>query len=136
MFKLKTGEVAGYDDGQEPLIYLTSAAQDVSSAGLGFVFSDGHGLARFTEWFDDLSQLDAVDWNMVYQRYWSDNVNDMDRQRRKQAEFLVHQSCPWHVIQEIVVINTEIQQRVDSILSRFASSLRKPVRVERDWYYW
>src|SRR5262245_2002255 len=95
MLRLKTGQVSGYDEGQEPLIYLASTAQAVDSSNSRFVFSNGHGLAIFTDWFDDLSRLDEVDWNMVYQRYWKDTINDMDRQRRKQAEFLVHQSCPW-----------------------------------------
>jgi hypothetical protein len=135
MFKLKTGQVADYDDGQEPLIYMVSTAQSVGAAGVDFVFSDGHGLARFTDWFDDLKQLDAVDWGMVNQRYWSDNLNDMDRQRRKQAEFLVHRSCPWTLIQEIVVIDSAIARRVQVIQDGFPSELRKPIRVERSWYY-
>src|SRR3990172_1724605 len=95
MLKLKTGQVSGYNDGQEPLIYLVSTAQAVAAAGVEFVFTDGHGLAFFTKQFDRLERLDAVDWEMVYQRYWSDDTNDMDRQRRKQAELLVHRSCPW-----------------------------------------
>jgi ssDNA thymidine ADP-ribosyltransferase, DarT len=135
MLKLKTGQVVGYSEGQEPLIYLVSNAQDVANANLRFVFSDGHGLARFTEWFDDLSQLDAVDWNMVYQRYWSDNVNDMDRQRRKQAEFLMHQTCPWSLITEIAVINESMRQRVLLIQNAFATGDRRPVKVEPSWYY-
>src|SRR5207247_760956 len=100
MLQLKTGQVAGYHERQAPLIYLVSSAQAVADTGSGFVFTDGHGLALFTDWFDSLQRLDAVDWDMVYQRYWSDNVNDMDRQRRKQSEFLVHQLCPWSLIQE------------------------------------
>jgi len=135
MLQLKTGQVAGYDEGQEPLIYLVSSAQAVADAGLGFVFTDGHGLAFFTDQFDKLERLDAVDWAMVYQRYWSDNTNDMDRQRRKQAEFLVHRYCPWSLVQEVVVINTEMRDRVDAIQAAFPASQRKVVKVERSWYY-
>ena len=135
MFKLKTGRVAGYDEGQEPLIYLVSTAQAVADAGVGFAFSDGHGLAFITGWFDRLERLEAVDWGMVYQQYWSDNLNDMDRQRRKQAEFLVYQSCPWSLIQEIVVINTAMRERVEAIQAAFHVSKRKMVKVERRWYY-
>jgi hypothetical protein len=135
MLKLKTGQVAGYDDGQDPLIYLVSTAQAAAEAGVGFVFTDGHGLAYFTGQFDSLERLDAVDWAMVYQRYWSDNTNDMDRQRRKQAEFLVHRSCPWSLIQEIAVIDTQMRDRVEAIQTAFPASQRKVVKVERSWYY-
>jgi hypothetical protein len=135
MLQLKTGQVASYDEGQEPLIYLVSSAQAVAGAGMGFVFTDGHGLALFTDWFDSLQRLDSVDWEMVYQRYWSDNVNDMDRQRRKQAEFLVHQLCPWSLIREIAVANARMRDRVEAIQTMFPVPQRKMVKIEPSWYY-
>jgi hypothetical protein len=136
MLNLKTGRVEGYSDGQDPLIYLVSSAQAIEAAGIMFVYSDGHGLATFTEWFDDLEELDGVDWTVVNQRYWTDNINDMDRQRKKQAEFLVHQCCPWSLIQEIVVIDSTMRQRVDTIQSAFPEDQRRVVTVDRNWYYW
>src|SRR5262245_60183350 len=36
MLKLKTGQVAGYDEGQEPLIYLVSTAQAIEIGGVDF----------------------------------------------------------------------------------------------------
>lgn len=135
LLQLKTGQVAGYDEGQEPLIYLVSTAQAVRDSGAGFVFSNGHGIAAFTDWFNDLAHLDQVDWNMVYQRYWADNINDMDRQRKKQAEFLVHEQCGWSLIQEIVVMNAAMKARVEQILSRFDKRLHRPVVIRPGWYY-
>lgn len=136
MLKLKTGQVVGYNEGQEPLIYLVSSAQSVKAADLQFVFTDGHGLAKFTDWFDDLANLDSVDWTVVNERYWTDTINDMDRQRKKQAEFLVHEYCPWALIQEIVVIDVAMKQRVETIQVRFPAAQRRVVRVDRNWYYW
>lgn len=135
LLQLDTNRVAGYTERQQPLIYLVSTAQSVATSGCGFVFSNGHGIAAFTEWFDDLGRLDEVDWDMVYQRYWSDNVDDMDRQRRKQAEFIVHQFCPWTLIQEIGVVNNEAKSRADAILNDFDENLRRPVNIQAAWYY-
>ncbi|MFZ4778904.1 MAG: type II toxin-antitoxin system toxin DNA ADP-ribosyl transferase DarT [Terrimicrobiaceae bacterium] len=135
LLQLKTGRVAGYNEGQEPLIYLKTTVQAVRQAGLGFVFSDGHGIAAFTDWFDDTARLNEVDWEMVYQRYWSDNVNDMDRQRRKQAEFLIGQACPWALIEEIGVLNTGMKARVETIQNEFDAGLHKVVNVRAGWYY-
>lgn len=136
LLNLKTGRVAGYNEGQAPLIYLESTAQAVRDSGTGFVFSDGHGLATFTGWFDDLVKLDQVDWNMVYQRYWADNLDDMDRQRRKQAEFLVHRFCDWSLIQEIGVIDQAVKQQVETILAAYPAGQRRPVAVHAEWYYY
>lgn len=136
MLNLKSGRVPGYDEGQAPLIYLVSTAQAIRDSGTEFVFSNGHGLATFTDWFDDLEELDEVDWNMVYQRYWADNLQDMDRQRRKQAEFLVNRFCDWAVIQSIGVLNRKIKRRVEEIMDGYPVALRKRAVVKPDWYYY
>jgi hypothetical protein len=65
MLNLKTDRVPGYTEGQEPLIYLVGSCQLVEQAGIPFVFSDGHGIAVFTQWFERLADLDKVDWDMV-----------------------------------------------------------------------
>ncbi|MFH1020846.1 MAG: DUF4433 domain-containing protein [Pseudomonadota bacterium] len=138
MLRLKTGRVEGFHDGQEPLIYLVSTAQKVVQKEIRFVFSDGHGIANLTNWYDDLSQLDKVDWDMVYERYWADKTDtleNMDRQRRKQAEFLICDFCPWDLIDEIAVINQRIKFEVEGVLANFSVDIHRPVAIRRDWYY-
>lgn len=135
LLQLHTGQVEGYNEGQEPLIYLVSTAQAVRDAGIGFVFSDGHGIAAFTQWFDDLAELEQVDWRAVQARYWADTPQAMDRQRRKQAEFLIHRFCPWELIQEIGVVNVAVRDRVRDILRGLPMDYQRPVRVRPNWYY-
>ena len=134
LFQLHTGWVENYNEGQEPLIYAVSTVETIVQAGLEFVFSDGHGIAAFTQWFDDLNDLDKVDWDMAYADYWADTVDDMDRQRRKQAEFLVHRFCPLSVVNWIGVLNEAVKERVERILDR--KSVSMPVEVRRQWYYY
>ncbi len=135
LLQLRTGRVAGYNEGQEPLIYLVSSAQAIAAARIPFVFSNGHGIAALTDWYDNLNRLDEVDWEMVYQRYWADKLDDMDRQRRKQAEFLVHQFSPWSLIEEIAVVNRSIQAKVMAVLEGFDPEMQKDVVVKPQWYY-
>lgn len=135
LLQLHSGRVPGYTEGQEPLIYVVSTAQAVQAAGVGFVFSDGHGIARFTQWFDNLNDLDKVDWETVNATVWRDTVEDMDRQRRKQAEFLVHRQCDWGLIREIGVWNDRMKAKVEQILTRFPGFKKLPVNVHREWYY-
>jgi hypothetical protein len=135
LFQLHTGRVEGYNEGQDPIIYLVSTAQNIAQAKFPFVFSDGHGIARFTTWFDDLASLDQIDWDAVNARIWKDTVNDMDRQRRKQAEFLVHRFCDWSLIQEIGVVNRTAQERVERILAGYPPGSHRNVTIQTGWYY-
>ena len=135
LLQLHTGRVEGHTEGQQPIIYLGSTAQSVAASPVSFVFSDGHGIAAFTSWYDDLTQLKDVDWDVVYLRYWKDTIDDMDRQRRKQAEFLVYEFCPWDLITDISVINDTMKTKVEHILSKHPSDLNRPVILRRGWYY-
>jgi hypothetical protein len=133
LYQLHTGWVENYSEGQTPLIYAVSTIETMVQAGREFVFSDGHGIAAFTQWFDNLDDLDKVDWNTVYADFWADTMDDMDRQRRKQAEFLVHRFCPWDLIIRIGVLNDNVKKMVERILEQKNCSL--PVDVCRQWYY-
>jgi ssDNA thymidine ADP-ribosyltransferase, DarT len=135
LLNLKTGRVAGYSEGQAPLVYLVSTAQAVAAAGCRYVFTDGHGLASFTEWFDDLARLDAVDWGLVGERYWADKPEDNDRQRRKQAEFLVWQSLDWGLIGGIGVFNAAMKARIEGILGQHPQRKQVAVKVTPGLYY-
>jgi len=97
---------------------------------LRFVFTNGHALASYTDYFDDLAKLDQVDWDIVYEQYWADNVDDMDRQRRKQAEFLIYRFCDWSLIEEIAVINLKMKKRVERILTKFPEIEQRPIIVK------
>ena len=136
LLNLKTGRVPGYDEGQEPLMYLKSTVQTVTNGGSRFVFTDGHGLAHFTNWFDDSNDLSNVDWNLVAARYWADKPEDNDRQRRKQAEFLLWQECSWQLISEIGVLNAGAEARVHAGLDKFPHCNRPQVNVQPGWYYY
>jgi ssDNA thymidine ADP-ribosyltransferase, DarT len=135
LLNLKTNRVAGYTEGQAPLIYLVSSCQAVAAGGCPFVFTDGHGLATFTKWFDDLSQLGAVDWPLVRERYWGDKPEDNDRMRRKQAEFLVWQSLDWSFVTRICVLNPAMKERVEGILRLYPARKQVPVEVTPGLYY-
>ena len=135
LLRLNTGRVQGYDEDQTPIVYLVAEAQDVAASGVGFVFTDGHGVALYTRWFESLDDLDKVDWEAVYAQRWSSTIDDMDRQRRKQAEFLVYQSCDWRLVREIGVVSTVMQARVMGVLGASSPILHRPVNVRPEWYY-
>lgn len=135
LYQLHTGRVAGYNEGQSPLVYLVSSAQKVQASGASFVFSDGHGIAAFTSWYDDLKDLDKVDWAAVQATMWRDTEDDMDRQRRKQAEFLVHHFCSWDLIIGIAVLDAKVKTQVEAILAQHPADLARRVEVRRHWYY-
>jgi hypothetical protein len=121
------------DGGQGALVHLVSTAQRVAAAGLGFAFSDGHGIMAYSSFYDDLEHLGEVDWDVIASRMWNDTVEDGDRKRRKQAEFLVRNEFPTHLIRRIVVRTPQRKEQVEEIVDRYGLGI--PVIADMSWYY-
>jgi len=133
LYSIHTGYVDGYAGGQESVLHLVSSAEAVKEKGLKFVFTNGHAVIAFSNFFSDLSDLDKIDWAIMKATYWNDTDTDNDRKRRRQAEFLVHSFFPWELIEKIGVINEGVARKVRSVL---AGLKRKPVvTVQEKWYY-
>jgi hypothetical protein len=133
LYVIYRGGVEGYRDGQTPILHLVSSAEVVKDAGLPFIFTDGHAEMRLSNFYQDLDDLNKVDWNVMRLRYWRDTNADNDRERRRQAEFLIHQFFPFNLVESIGVINSTIQKQVLGLLQNVE---KKPdVRVMPSWYY-
>lgn len=134
LLQLKTGQVAGYDAGQEPLVYLVSRVESVIAARLPFVFTDRHSLATYARWSDREADLDGLDWATIYANRWSNTVEDRDRQSRKQAEFLVHAAVPITLCHEVAVVSPGAKAHVEA-MARASGCNIPPVVVRSQWYY-
>lgn len=134
LFKLWKGTVNGYSEGQEPLIYLVSSIGQIVQAGCQWLFSDGQGNSCLTSWFDCLDDLISVDMNAVKIKQWK-KLEDPDLTRRKQAEFLVYQSCPWDCIKWIFVYNSNTKSRVRQTLMQYPMLFEPIVKIWPKAYY-
>jgi hypothetical protein len=133
LYTINKGNVPGYSEGQSPLLHLVSTIEFVRDAGLAFIFTNGHAIMRLTDFFDDLAKLDQIDWEVMSARYWHDTVNDSDRKRRRQAEFLVHKFFPCRLITEIGVVNSQMGAQVTALLQ--SSEHQPDVVIRPNWYY-
>lgn len=110
LYAIHTGSTAQYQGGQQTILHLATSVETIASQNLNFAFTDGHATKAFTRFYDTLTDLpEAIDWKVVRSWSWKDTNEDMDRKRRKQAEFLVHRAVPWHLINSIGVINPTMQ---------------------------
>ncbi len=132
LYTISRGNVPGYQRGQATVLHLVSTVQLIANANISFVFTDGHAIVAITNFYNRISDLENIDWDVMRSNYWSE-VTDFDRRRRRQAEFLVYQRVPQSLLMGIGVLNREIAEQARIILSR--AGLDIPVRVRRNWYY-
>ena len=133
LYPVRNNRVAGYTDGQDPIVYFVAHAQNVANANSSFVFTDGHATMTLSDFYCDLNELSKVDWDVMSMTYWNDTPDFPDRKRRRQAEFLVRDFLPWSQVDQIVVLN---QERCQQVLKMTLNVSHKPVvSIKPDWYY-
>jgi len=133
LYAIYKGLVNGYNDGQERIIYIVSSVEKIEECGLKYVFTDGHAVMMLTDFYNNKTDLDKIDWEIMNSRYWNDTAEDGDRKRRRQAEFLLHQFLPVTAILGIGVYDIAVKNEVEEELSK--NGAPTPVKVFQDWYY-
>lgn len=133
LYALHRGYVVGYQGGQTSILHLVSSVQEMQESAHQFVFTDGHATMAFTNFYTESTDLKHVDWRLMKETYWQDTVDDPDRKRRRQAEFLVYNEVKWDAIIGIGVHNQQILTQTQAILNEFEQT--SSVRVRRKWYY-
>jgi hypothetical protein len=120
-----------YRGGQTPIVHLVSDVHRVvawaSQHERRWAFTNRNAGSKV---YDDWSTLDALgnlEWNAIRTNDWR------QRQEGKQAEFLLEYSLPWHLVEEVGVINNGIGSQVE--VAMVGSDHRPRVQVRPDWYY-
>ncbi len=133
LYAINCGAVEGYVGGQEPIIYLVSSVETTVNLRQRFVFTDGHAAMDYSDFYDNVDHLSAIDWDVMKATYWNSTTHDPNRKCRRQAEFLVHQQFPLGAVTEIVTFNNARANECREILAAHGVAL--PVRSKRTWYY-
>ena len=84
----------------ENIVYCVSSVQKIIDLQLDFVFTDGHAVDGFSSQYTvaDIQNIDTIlDKNAINAKYWKDE-NDLDKKRRKEAEFWVLGDISLHAI--------------------------------------
>lgn len=123
-----------YPGGDRPLVYLVTRIGSAVDGASGWVGTDGNAATATTEFTADLQELEQmVDWALMTAERWNNTAEDMDRQRRRQAEFLVHQRLDAQLIQWVGVHDDHHHSRVQALLA--GHPLAERIIVRPGWYY-
>ncbi|SEM26862.1 protein of unknown function [bacterium A37T11] len=98
----------------EDIVYCVSTLQKIVDLSLDFVFTDGHAIDSFSSLYypdniDDINNL--LDFDAINAKYWRDEA-DLDRKRRKEAEFLVLGDIPLNAISGYIVYNEQAKAKL------------------------
>ena len=135
LLNIKTGYRGIKQREQREIVYVCTHIETVAKACPEFCFTDGHAKDRLTAYFNNLADLDKVDWRAVDLTYWTSTEDEPDNMRRKQAEFLVKTHVPLSCLSGIIVFDDSAAEAVNTIMMETGTSLRVYIDNNRKYYY-
>jgi len=136
MSSIHHGNVPGYTQGTDRLIYLATTVETLLEVGLDPVFTDRNAVLDYTGFIqlrDGEPEDGFIDWPLMDERYWSDTDTYPDRRERRMAECLVLSAVPWDAF---LFVGAKSQTVVDEVQELIGSGSSAPrVAARPDWYF-
>jgi hypothetical protein len=121
-----------YHGGQGPIIHLEADLIDTvawaNRNNRRWAFTLSNAGATYTRFRSSLEQLDEIDWNAVAATDWKAS----EIKEAKQAEYLVHESFPWALVETVGVASPSVRAQVRDVSG---TADRPIVEIKPDWYY-
>jgi len=116
----------------EDIIYLVFKLDEIIEL-VEYVFTDGHGYASMSNWFEDIDSLDFLDNEYIKRLRWENTDEDPDRKRRKQAEFWIKQPLSIDLITGIATFNEVCNERLSELVNKYQRNIT--VKTKPNFYY-
>jgi hypothetical protein len=112
---------------------LVASLPDLAARGVRFVFTDRHAYLVAARFYDQLSDLDRVDWEILRQSDFQYDENDPGKMDRYQAEALVHHHVPAEALGGIIAYDEEVRTRLQSLVEQAGHAT--PVVARPEYYF-
>ncbi len=120
-----------YKGGQGPIVHLQADLNAVvawaKQQQRRWAFTLSNAGSYFFEDRNDLACLNELDWPAIQTNQWQGCKDG------KQAEFLLEQDFPWHLVEAIGVHSQPTYQQVMNALN--ATPHKPAVELKQEWYY-
>lgn len=132
MYNIHTGYNVPQVSNEEILIF-TSSLPRVSELGIPFVFTDQHAYTMMANYYTDLGDLNAIDWDLLNRKDFRHDPDDPGKKERYQAEALVWKHVPLGALLGICSFTTQVDETIKEHLAQRRLNVR--TIVKKDWYF-
>ena len=89
MFNIKTGYGSVTRQANEDIVILVSSLSNVAQLNLPFIFTDQHAYPQLATYYNNIVNLDKIDWPLLQSRDFKHDPDDPGKKERYQAEALI-----------------------------------------------
>ena len=133
MFNITTGWNGVTKRSNREIAILVSSLHKLDGLGIRFVFTNGHAYMQESDYFDNLGDLDKVDWDLLRRRDFKNNPEDPGKLGRYHAEALVHRHVPVEALAGIACYDSGAKTTIKNEGEQLGLAI--PVKVITGWYF-
>lgn len=133
MFNMYTGRGEVLKRSNEEICILVSSLPRVIALGLRFVFTDRHAYPPLARYFNDVAQLNEIDWPLLQARNFQRNPDDPAQIERYQAEALVYEHLPTEALLGVVCYTDAVKIMLENQVQ--ARGLTLDIRAIPGWFF-
>ena len=115
------------------IVIFVSSLHRLDEQDVPFLFTNQHAYAAGTDFYDDLDELDEIDWPLLRSRNFRADDADPGRGTRYQAEALVHRHLPLAALLGICCNDAIVNGHLAGLLT--ARGLVTDVKTTPQWYF-
>ena len=132
MYNIHTGRGVPQRANSE-IIILVSTLHRVQELGHQFLFTNQHAYPPTTDYYDNINDLDNIDWPLLQNRNFKRNPDDPLQFERYQAEALIYQHMPIEALIGVICYTDGIKSNIETELQKRGITL--DVKAIRGWYF-
>ena len=129
LFNIKTGYNGVAKRPNSDIAILVSSLPKLRASGVPFVFTNGHAYMQETDYFNDLRDLDRIDWGILQRRDVRRDTDDPGKLGRYQAEALAHRLVPVSALLGIACYDVGAKAALEAEVIRRGLALRVVLRL-------
>lgn len=133
MYNIFTGRGGVLKRRNDDICILVSSLHRVKAKALQFIFTDRHAYPQLARYFNDIKQLNEIDWSLLQARNFTRNPDDPEQIERYQAEALILDHLPIEALLGIVCYTKDVKTMLDTELEN--RSLTLNIQVIPGWYF-
>ncbi len=118
----------------EEIVILVSSLYRIAEQGLDFVFTDMHAYYNWASFYENLENLNHIDWSILQTRDFRRDENDPQKFERYQAEALIYQHCPISALSGIVCYDQDTEAKITQLVIQ-QSLANFNIFTRPNWYF-
>lgn len=133
MYNIHTGRGGVKTVANKDIIILVSSLYKVAELGLSFVYTDRHAYPVTARYFNNLDNLNAIDWPLLQQRNFQRDPDDPEKIERYQAEALIHKHVPIQALLGAICYTPQVQLELQQLAAELGGAL--DIHCRPSWYF-